>query len=73
MPKIRFFNAILHPLFNDLKALNCGLHITVDGKTVCDYGSVVMQSGDNLGISSYFGIQCKFSGRMLQVVCLVIR
>jgi hypothetical protein len=54
------FNVILQPLVNDLMALENGLQMTVNGKSMCVYGSVTMWSGDNLGIHQIFGFSSNF-------------
>jgi hypothetical protein len=54
------FNVILQPLVNDLMALDNGLQMTVNGKSMCVYGSVAMWSGDNLGTHQIYGFSSNF-------------
>jgi len=54
------FDKILEPLLSDLKALEKGVQMNIGGSGITVHGSVVMWSGDNLGIHKLFGFSQNF-------------
>ena len=54
------FDKILEPLLSDLKTLEQGVQMNVDGNCITVHGAVVMWSGDNLGIHQLFGFSQNF-------------
>lgn len=63
------FDAMLCPLLVDLKALENGVQMTVNGVERTVYAAVVMWSGDNLGLHQIFGFSPNFKANLCCQYC----